>query len=67
MDFSRQIIIFDAAEQQIYPFTEIELPEVFLLCLMDRDHFDVVYKKEQIDSAGFCQCKLNFIIKLSQN
>ncbi|CAH1173506.1 unnamed protein product [Phaedon cochleariae] len=56
--YNRDVILFDASKQEIVDFTKMNLPSVFLLCLMDRDHFDVVYKREHIASAGFCQLYL---------
>ncbi|KAJ8945841.1 hypothetical protein NQ318_009582 [Aromia moschata] len=53
--YNRDVIIFDAAHQKITEVTKLNLPHPLLLCLMDEDHFDVVYKKEHIVAAGFCQ------------
>ncbi|KAJ8955781.1 hypothetical protein NQ314_006848 [Rhamnusium bicolor] len=59
--YNRDIIIFDATRQQIFEVTKRNLPNSLLLCLMDEDHYDVVYKREHIVTAGFCQCNLHII------
>ncbi|XP_056644416.1 protein ovarian tumor locus-like isoform X3 [Diorhabda sublineata] len=53
--YKKSITVFDATDQQIHHYSENEFDKAFLLCLMDRDHYDVVYKKEHIEAAGFCQ------------
>ncbi|KAG5891944.1 hypothetical protein JTB14_002220 [Gonioctena quinquepunctata] len=53
--YNHDIIIFDASKQKVFDFTKQCLQDTFLLCLLDKDHFDVVYKKEYIINAGLCQ------------
>ncbi|XP_023014868.1 uncharacterized protein [Leptinotarsa decemlineata] len=53
--YNRDIIIFDASKQMVFDFTKRNLPEVFLLCLLDKDHYDVIFKKDYIATYGFCQ------------
>lgn len=51
-------MVFDAARQEVYQVTSNNFPSSLRLCLMDEDHYDVVYKREHIVTAGFCQCSL---------
>lgn len=30
---------------------------------MEEDHYDAIYEKEQIVTAGFCQCKKHYVIE----
>lgn len=56
--FSHDVTIFDALHQEIHEVTDNDFPLSLRLCLMDEDHYDVVYKREHIMTAGFCQCNL---------
>jgi OTU domain-containing protein 4 len=53
---SYDVIIYDAVHQNIIDVTQRNLDRWLMLCLMNEDHYDVVYKKEHIQNAGFCQC-----------
>ncbi|CAH1130726.1 unnamed protein product [Ceutorhynchus assimilis] len=54
--YGRDVLVFHANQQIIYDVTKQSSPTVpIMLCLMDDDHYDVVYRKEQIKTAGFCQ------------
>ncbi|CAG9832938.1 unnamed protein product [Diabrotica balteata] len=53
--YNRGVTIFDAASQKIYNLSDEKFDKSFLLCIMDRDHYDVVYNKDHILTAGFCQ------------
>lgn len=56
--FSRDILIFHANKQQVYDVTKLNIKcAPLMLCLMDEDHYDAVYKKHHIETAGFCQCE----------
>ncbi|VEN52028.1 unnamed protein product [Callosobruchus maculatus] len=53
--YNQDVIVFDATQQKIYDATKRNKEKAILLCFMDKDHYDVVYKKEHIAVAGFCQ------------
>ncbi|XP_030751625.1 uncharacterized protein LOC115879113 isoform X2 [Sitophilus oryzae] len=54
--YNRDVLIFHANKQQIYDVTKLGLPSPpLMLCLMDKDHYDAVYRKEHIENSGFCQ------------
>nr|CAH7768644.1 unnamed protein product [Callosobruchus chinensis] len=53
--YNRDIIIFNATEQKVYDATKRNEDKAILLCFMDKDHYDAVYRKDQIAVAGFCQ------------
>lgn len=55
--FSRDVLIFDALQHDIMEVTNLGSSNPLLLCAMDDDHYDVIYHKEHILTAGFCQCK----------
>ncbi|XP_044756221.1 uncharacterized protein LOC123314884 isoform X2 [Coccinella septempunctata] len=49
------ITIFDASRQQADHIIKKGNTKVILLCLMNEDHYDAVYQREHIVTAGFCQ------------
>ncbi|KAL3277618.1 hypothetical protein HHI36_012959 [Cryptolaemus montrouzieri] len=49
------VTVFDAAHQQANHIIREENTKTILLCLMNEDHYDAVYNREHIVSAGFCQ------------
>ncbi|KAF7284229.1 hypothetical protein GWI33_022381 [Rhynchophorus ferrugineus] len=54
--YNRDILIFHANKQQVYDVTKLNIKRApLMLCLMDEDHYDAVYKKHHIETAGFCQ------------
>jgi hypothetical protein len=61
---SYDVIIYDAVHQNIIDVTQRNLDRWLMLCLMNEDHYDVVYKKEHIQNAGFCQCNEMYLFFL---
>lgn len=55
--FRCNVTIFDASRQQADYITKKGNSKVILLCLMNEDHYDAVYQREHIVTAGFAQCK----------
>ncbi|KAF2904833.1 hypothetical protein ILUMI_01339 [Ignelater luminosus] len=56
--YSVDITLFIAAtndKKEFYPLTRYKGEQRLLLCQMGEDHYDAVYPKEHIASAGFCQ------------
>ncbi|KAH1022295.1 hypothetical protein HUJ04_011717 [Dendroctonus ponderosae] len=54
--YNRDILLAVPKEQEIVDITKRDFPTTpLMLCLVDDDHYDAVYKKEQINDAGFCQ------------
>ncbi|XP_044257856.1 putative bifunctional UDP-N-acetylglucosamine transferase and deubiquitinase ALG13 [Tribolium madens] len=53
--YNREVVVYDAAHQKVLQVTQRGLDEILMLCLMNEDHYDVVYEKEHIQNAGFCQ------------
>ncbi|CAH0552570.1 unnamed protein product [Brassicogethes aeneus] len=53
--YQRDVHIFDASNQVIKTLTNYGFENPLSLCLMDEDHYDVIYKKEHIATAGYCQ------------
>ncbi|KAI4458993.1 otu domain containing protein [Holotrichia oblita] len=55
--YKKDIIVFDGVNRLVNNMANNNYEEALLLCLMGEDHYDVVYRKECIQTAGFCQCK----------
>ncbi|XP_019880683.2 OTU domain-containing protein 4 [Aethina tumida] len=53
--YNRDVLIFDALQHDIMEVTNLGSSNPLLLCAMDDDHYDVIYHKEHILTAGFCQ------------
>lgn len=53
----RDIILFDGIKFEIENVTGDDFQEQFNLCLTNKDHYDVIHRKEYILMAGICQCK----------
>lgn len=55
--FRREVMIFDGINFEIRNATKNNYIDIFQICLVNKDHYDVIYKKDYIVTAGFCQCK----------
>ncbi|XP_066139080.1 protein ovarian tumor locus-like [Euwallacea fornicatus] len=54
--YNRDVLIVCANQKQVIDITKRDLPsEPLMLCVMDDDHYDAVYKKAHITDTGFCQ------------
>ncbi|KYB29260.1 putative bifunctional UDP-N-acetylglucosamine transferase and deubiquitinase ALG13 isoform X2 [Tribolium castaneum] len=53
--YNRDVVVYDATHQSVLQVTRRGLDKTLMLCLMNEDHYDVVYEKEHIQNAGFCQ------------
>ncbi|XP_060525117.1 putative bifunctional UDP-N-acetylglucosamine transferase and deubiquitinase ALG13 isoform X2 [Cylas formicarius] len=54
--FERDVMLFHAQQQNVYNVTKQNIANLpLMLCLMDDDHYDAVYRKEHISNTGFCQ------------
>ncbi|GJQ74236.1 hypothetical protein Trydic_g19142 [Trypoxylus dichotomus] len=52
--YKRDVMVFDSVNRVVQSIPN-NYSDTFLLCLMGEDHYDVVYKREYIQTAGFCQ------------
>ncbi|KAK9881067.1 hypothetical protein WA026_014412 [Henosepilachna vigintioctopunctata] len=49
------VTVFDATAQQANHVVQKGQSKLILLCLMNEDHYDAVYQREHIVTAGVCQ------------
>lgn len=61
-NFRKDVIVFDGINFQMENVTKNDYDDILRLCLVSKDHYDVVYKQEHIVTAGFCQCNCNSLV-----
>ncbi|KAL1491724.1 hypothetical protein ABEB36_012279 [Hypothenemus hampei] len=55
-NYERDVIVACANQQTVNNVTKrYHINDPLMLCLLDVDHYDAVYRKGHIDNAGFCQ------------
>ncbi|XP_018327502.1 protein ovarian tumor locus-like isoform X2 [Agrilus planipennis] len=53
--YKREVLVFDGIRLRVQDVTNNRYSGTLLLCKTNEDHYDVVYKREYIMTAGFCQ------------
>lgn len=58
--YKLEVVVFNSQKESQLEITHNGFRDVIYLCQSTQKQYDVVYKRDYIAVAGFCQCKLSF-------